>query len=312
MNMDDKYLSLDDEDFEWADDYNRDEVSTVLDLIKDKGLSPNYFNTMEWVNNCQKRIINPSTPLLTEELAIKHSVISFDKTKDFETNKKQIGLFELNQLEKIWNSIYKDVARPINYDDFYREKHAINRFLHDISYGSYSSPEILLMIAKCFDLYFLAQGELTLEEVFFGKTQKRSGNYARRKARDDNFTEFHYRVIREKAVLNSLGQSFNLEEFTFKMLKSYQESEMDSPIGSYTEENIESFIVAYYRWKKRYIIKQKSILDIEEIKSDAIAALRCLGYQESDSEKAVLKIFDGKLTTEENIKKALMILINNK
>ena len=310
--MDDKFLNLSDEDYDWAEQYNMDEESTILDLIRLKDLDTNFFNTMEWVDNCQSRILDPSTPLLTEELAIKYDVISFDKTKDFDTKRKYVGLLELNQLEKIWISIYKNVARPISYKKFYRENTAIDRFLSDISYGSYSSPEVLLMIAKCFKLYFLAEGELTLEEVFFGKVQKKSGNYSRRKARDDNFTEFHYQVIREKEVLNSIGESFNLEEFTIKMLSIYKESEMDCPVINYTEDNIESFIVGYYRWKKKNLTNQKPITDIEEIKSDSINALITLGYSEKTSKDIILKVFNDKLTTEENIKNALIILVNNK
>jgi len=310
--MDDKFLNLSDEDSDWAEQYNMDEESTILDLIRLKGLDSNFFNTMEWVDNCQSRILDPSTPLLAEELAMKHDVISSDQTKDFDTKRKYVGLFELNQLEKIWVSIYKNSARPINYEKFYMENTAIDRFLTDISYGSYSSPEVLLMIAKCFNLYFLAEGELTLEEVFFGKVQKRSGNYSRRKSRDDNFTEFHYQVIREKEHFKARGETFNLEEFTIKMLSAYKESEMDCPVINYTEDNIESFIVAYYRWKKKNLNNQKPTIDIEEIKNDSINALISLGYSVKISKETVLKVVNVKLTTEENIKNALMILVNNK
>ena len=87
------------------------------------------------------------------------------------------------------------------------------------------------------------------------------------------------------------------------------ENETDWPVINVTEDNIESFIVAYYRWKKRNLNKQKSTIDIEEIKSDVVSALVSLGYTEQKAKQAVLKVFDSKLPLDENLRNALCSLV---
>ena len=259
-----------DEDLDWAESENLNEESTILKLISKHGLEPNLFNTMDWINNFYSRTQEPTTELLSETLA---------------------DLLEVNPYEK-----------------HFRMDSPLELFLFEISYGSYPPPEIIMMLAKCFNLYFLAEGQLSLEEVFFGKVIKRAGNYSRRKARSTNFKEFHYQVIREKQSSKYIGNKFNLEEFTLSYLKICEENEADFPIANVTEDNIESFIVAYYRWKKQNLNKQTSLIDKAEIKDDSINALLSLGYSKPVAEKVVSSVFNNKLTTEETIKKALLVL----
>lgn len=49
-------------------------------------------------------------------------------------------------------------------------------------FGQYPPPELLIMLGLCFDRYIQHGGEVTLEEVFFGKPISRSGTYANRNA----------------------------------------------------------------------------------------------------------------------------------
>lgn len=50
--------------------------------------------------------------------------------------------------------------------------------------GQYPPPELLIMLGHCFDRYIQHGGEVTLEEVFFGKPVSRTGTYANRNALD--------------------------------------------------------------------------------------------------------------------------------
>jgi hypothetical protein len=298
-----------DDELDWAESENINEESTVLELINKTGIDPNLFNTMDWINNFHKRTQDPTTELLSETLANLSEIIPEYRGKDFETELNSVGLEQIERLEKLYKLIGTRIEDLLPYEKHFRMDSPLELFLNDISYGTYPPPEIIMMLAKCFNLYFLAEGQLSLEEVFFGKVIKKAGNYSRRKARNTNFKEFHYQVIREKQGPKYIGSKFNLEEFTLSYLKSCEENEVDCPIANVTEDNIESFIVAYYRWKKQTLNKQTSLIDKAEIKGDAINALISLGYPISVAEQVILKVFNNKLTTEETIKKALISLM---
>jgi hypothetical protein len=297
-----------DEDLDWAESENLNEESTILELISKHGLEPNLFNTMDWINNFYTRTQEPTTELLSETLADLLEVNPEYVGKDFETALNSVGLEQIERLEQLYKLIGTRMEDLLPYEKHFRMDSPLELFLFEISYGSYPPPEIIMMLAKCFNLYFLAEGQLSLEEVFFGKVIKRAGNYSMRKARSTNFKEFHYQVIREKQSSKYIGNKFNLEEFTLSYLKICEENEADFPIANVTEDNIESFIVAYYRWKKQNLNKQTSLIDKAEIKDDSINALLSLGYSKPVAEKVVSSVFNNKLTTEETIKKALLVL----
>tara|TARA_R110000737_G_scaffold338095_1_gene358855 strand:- start:163 stop:1077 length:915 start_codon:yes stop_codon:yes gene_type:complete len=297
-----------DEDLDWAESENLNEESTILELISKHGLEPNLFNTMDWINNFYTRTQEPTTELLSETLADLLEVNPEYVGKDFETALNSVGLEQIERLEQLYKLIGTRMEDLLPYEKHFRMDSPLELFLFEISYGSYPPPEIIMMLAKCFNLYFLAEGQLSLEEVFFGKVIKRAGNYSMRKARSTNFKEFHYQVIREKQSSKYIGNKFNLEEFTLSYLKICEENEADFPIANATEDNIESFIVAYYRWKKQNLNKQTSLIDKAEIKDDSINALLSLGYSKPVAEKVVSSVFNNKLTTEETIKKALLVL----
>jgi hypothetical protein len=307
--MSDKKNKKYDEDIDWAESENLIEESTVLGLINKTGIEPNLFNTMDWINNFYERTQDPTTELLSETLANISEIIPEYRGKDFDTELGSVGLEQIDSLEKRYKKIGTREKVLLPYEKHFRFDSPLELFLFEISYGSYPPPEILMMLAKCFNLYFIAEGQLSLEEVFFGKVIKRAGNYSRRKARNTNFKEFHYQVIREKEFSKYLNKNFSLEDFTLSYLKSCEENEVDCPIANVTEDNIESFIVAYYRWKKNNLSKQTSLIDKAEIKGDSINALVSLGYPISVAEQVILKVFNNKLTAEETIKKALNILM---
>ena len=307
--MSDKKSKKYDEDIDWAESENLIEESTVLELINKTGIEPNLFNTMDWINNFYDRTQDPTTELLSETLANLSEIIPEHRGKDFETELNSVGLEQIERLEKLYKLVGTRIEDLLPYEKHFRMDSPLELFLNDISYGDYPAPEILMMLAKCFNLYFLAEGELSLEEVFFGKVIKRAGNYSKRKARSTNFKEFHYQVIREKQSSQYIAKKFNLEEFTLSYLKICEENEAEFPIANVTEDNIESFIVAYYRWKKNNLSKQTSLIDKAEIKGDSINALVSLGYPISVAEQVILKVFNNKLTAEETIKKALNILM---
>ena len=171
-----------DEDLDWAESENLNEESTILKLISKHGLEPNLFNTMDWINNFYSRTQEPTTELLSETLADLLEVNPEYVGKDFETALNSVGLEQIERLEQLYKLIGTRMEDLLPYEKHFRMDSPLELFLFEISYGSYPPPEIIMMLAKCFNLYFLAEGQLSLEEVFFGKVIKRAGNYSRRKA----------------------------------------------------------------------------------------------------------------------------------
>ncbi|MBA6377690.1 MULTISPECIES: RuvA C-terminal domain-containing protein [unclassified Colwellia] len=297
------------EDLDRAEDENSMEDATILHLIRKLDIEPNFFNTIDWINNFHERTQDPKTELLSETLSNLLDTYPEFIGNEFDTQLRSVGLEQIANLEEQYKKIGSRVKENLPYERFFRFDNPIELFLFEISYGSYPPPEILMMLAKCFSLYFLAEGTLSLEDVFFGKVIKKSGNYSMRRKRNTNFQEFHYQVIQGKVLSNFLNKKFNLEEFTLAHLKTCQANEVSCPIVNVTEDNIESFIVAYYRWKKNNLNKQTSLIDKAEIKGDSINALVSLGYSITVAEQVILKVLNNKLTAEETIKKALMSLM---
>ena len=63
------------------------------------------------------------------------------------------------------------------------EDHPLRVLFRCITCGRYPPPELLMAMRGAFDEYLEAGGDLTLEEVFFGKPKRRAGNYAKRNAK---------------------------------------------------------------------------------------------------------------------------------
>ncbi|MDT3294305.1 RuvA C-terminal domain-containing protein [Shewanella sp. SP2S2-6] len=297
------------EDLDWAESENLIEESTILQLINDSEVEPNLFNTFDWLNNMYERIQEPTTELLSEKLANLSAVTPEYRGKDFDTSDRTIELNEIETLEKQYNKIAEREEWRIPYKKHFRQDNPLEIFLQDISYGSYPPPEVMMMLAKCFSLYLIAEGKLSLEEVFFGRQVKRAGNYSMRKARSSNFKEFHYQVEHNKQFAIKSSTSFNLQDFALDYLRKCEKNETDCPIVDFTEANIESFITSYYRWKKQYLNESKSIIDFKETQNDAIHALISLGYPSSKAKEVVLKQSNQRLTAEEIIKKAIISLL---
>jgi hypothetical protein len=208
-----------DEDLDWAESENVIEELTILELISEHGIEPNLFNTMDWINNFYTRTQKPTTELMSETLVDLLQINPEYRRKIFETTLESVGLKEIERLVQQYKLIGERMEYLLPYEKNLDSDNPLDIFLFDISCGSYPPPEIIMMLAKCFNLYFLAEGKLTLEEVFFGKIIKKSGNYSRRKARNNSFKEFHYQVIKEKGNSKYIGPKFVSDHFkTYSIL----------------------------------------------------------------------------------------------
>lgn len=242
---DEEYYELLDE-AEWA---AQSEHEVLLQLFEKAGFPANFFNSFDWVNDCKDRIEKPTNLPIIERLAEAYGIIPEFNSEDFETGLRSIGLEQVKYLEESWQKIGKREEYQNPYRPSFRISNPVELFMMETSYGCYPSPEILIMLFKCFALYFEAKGKLTLEDVFFGKSVKRVGNYAARKANSSRYVEFHYQVVRERAVTTVLNKPFSLEKLALEFIEMDCE---DAPrIVDVESEKVDSYIRGYHRWLKK-------------------------------------------------------------
>lgn len=112
--------------------------------------------------------------------------------------------------------------------------------------GHHPPPELLLSIAKAFDLYFQAHGKLSLEQVFFAPPlTKKQGNYSKRvikKFKGLSYLDFHEAIDYSKNVGTT---NKTIEELAIKFIKT-QVPEENHTVN---EEDLDSFLRGYRRWK---------------------------------------------------------------
>ena len=224
------------------------EVESLLALIKEKWADPNLFNSFDWANNYRERASDKTIKLLIAELHDEHKPVSEFERGDFDTFRNPIGVEQLEFLERQWKQLGNDNRDNYPNQRTYRVDSPLEKFLIDISYGSYPEPESLVMLAKCFELYLLADGELTLEEVFFGKPRKGSGNYAKRYTKALYFREFHFQVVKEKVHCQLRNEKFNLERFAQAYIELHEDEDVCAVNA--TSDTIDSYIRSYRRWLK--------------------------------------------------------------
>lgn len=89
----------------------------------------------------------------------------------------------LDGLESSWevlDSVYDGVVKRA--DDERVSSTPLSAFFYYVDMGFYPPPEILLALNESYRNYMNAGGNLSLEDVFFGRPKRKAGNYARREA----------------------------------------------------------------------------------------------------------------------------------
>lgn len=73
-------------------------------------------------------------------------------------------------------------------------EHPLAALAYCLEAGVYPPPSVLLQIADIYKGYVHKQGEISLEDAFFGKPIKGMGNYAARKAKSSDVTMLHMAI----------------------------------------------------------------------------------------------------------------------
>ncbi|MEH6629159.1 MAG: hypothetical protein V7739_22230 [Motiliproteus sp.] len=237
----DRYFEL----LRWKIDEDLGEESwNISFLVANDRVEPNIFNSYEWVNNCVEQIKYQTHPVLFSDVYPSLNI-------DWKPPPEGIGGFNL--IDDYWRGretldSYKKYlsaeALEATEDDPLYIKNPIyptpvERLIADIRCGSIPAPELLLSLAKAFDLYFSSGGELTLEEVFFGRHKANDIRANRRRSsyKGISLQEFDFCVRRSSESLDELALSFirgHMSEF---------------PEAKLIPENGPALLKKYHRWK---------------------------------------------------------------
>lgn len=149
---------LEEEEYEAIQDAEQEarcEVDDAFGAIKDKILEPNYFNSIEWLNDFIDRMEHPSIEsFLTDKLLTEGRIYPI-LGKDFDTEQESISFesisFEsIKSLKDKWESIFERYDIEKQYYNHYRFGNPIDYFVSNIYGGRYPPPEIVTMIALLF------------------------------------------------------------------------------------------------------------------------------------------------------------------
>jgi len=154
----------------------------------------------------------------------------------------------LTGLEYYWEQIEStyDNACP-DREDFQCEKTPLLLFCLYLSLGFFPPPEVLLAISICFEKYLEAGGDLSLDEVFFGKPHKKRTSFA----------AYHARNLGTYAMFHDLyagGSNLTSRDLAGLSLAKRAEKYFDHMWGDSEWVDfidIETFLRNYRRWKKR-------------------------------------------------------------
>lgn len=171
--------------------------------------------------------------------------------EEYESQEKIGGI-----LEDQWQTINND---QMSREDFYSLGSSPLEILRECVLGevvSYPPPEILKVIASQFQHYMLSQGEISLENAFFGDSRGR-GVYAKRALSQSQKNQMYEKF---KAYSNSQHEKGKSQEHILEDLASISEDPSfesydygpQNPfreIANETDDWIDSFLRDYRRWK---------------------------------------------------------------
>lgn len=126
-----------------------------------------------------------------------------------------------------------DLVLPFE-DEPYDEEHPhqtklspLDSFMLALELGEYPPPETMFAIFDCFKTYFDLKGQLSLEDIFFGKVKKSTGNKASRDYKNDKYVklaialEFKEEKQTKLSVAEQVIKELNLNDNPTSLLRQY-------------------------------------------------------------------------------------------
>tara|TARA_R110001606_G_scaffold399267_1_gene583103 strand:- start:4839 stop:5591 length:753 start_codon:yes stop_codon:yes gene_type:complete len=226
------------------------EINDVLHLVKNGYLSANIYSQHMALTNFKDRFENHDHPnisiIVTKSFDLPMPPFNTNKIVHWDKNPPDLAE-TFDRLKSNYAKVYPEGSVFDEKDIFDNARNSVSMFTDSLLNGFIPPKESMLAIAYAFELYMEAAGDLSLESVFFGEPKKGAGNYSRSTAKTfDRFEAFHYYAVREKNSYRTL------EELALTLMRhnpSYGEVD-DSLFRGYNEDNIDSFLRGYRRWKK--------------------------------------------------------------
>ena len=134
-------------------------------------------------------------------------------------------------------------------------KSPLEAFRYYMDVGIYPPPELLVWLSDAFNHYFMSNGdgEVPLDEVFFGKPKPKVGNGAKQEQKDSYFSSFAMQVSME----NMSAKHQNRKPISLEKLATLHFKNKGILIGLIESEDIneneipdiDNFLRGYRRWK---------------------------------------------------------------
>jgi len=105
-------------------------------------------------------------------------------------------------MECVWNRINDSDDYQLDRLDR-SAKTPLQDFIYTSEFEMYPKPEIIIFLYNCFNRYFYMKGEESLEDIFFGKSQKGIGNNSAQKSRKEAIV-----FLSQLIALESVGMGF--------------------------------------------------------------------------------------------------------
>jgi hypothetical protein len=148
----------------------------------------------------------------------------------------------LNGLEESWK-ILEDDYQVIDRSD-HPSSNPLSSFIYYVDLGFYPPPEIMLALCVCFERYIEAEGDLSLDEAFFGHKHKKRKSHAYREGKLYKYFLFHklWASGMRRRVDGDLNSLEKLAEDYLGSLFANKDWEDDM--------DVDSFLRGYRRWVK--------------------------------------------------------------
>ena len=119
--------------------------------------------------------------------------------------------FTYAQLEKTWQKLSEEYG-VVDRDSMASDE-VLSSIFYYLEFGFYPPPELLLLLHERFDVYMAGEGDVSLEEAFFGPPHRKVGNYAARRRSNGlyGFSSFH--------LLQGKKQGFSQHEIAEKFIE---------------------------------------------------------------------------------------------
>lgn len=148
----------------------------------------------------------------------------------------------LNGLEESWK-ILEDDYQVIDRSN-HPSSNPLGSFTYYVDFGFYPPPEIMLALCKCFERYERAEGDLSLDEAFFGHKHKKRKSLAYKEGKKQKYFVFHslWASGMRRRVDGDLNSLEKLAEDYLGSVFAVRDWEDDM--------DVDSFLRGYRRWVK--------------------------------------------------------------